>query len=364
MAGFRKAKSEQAALKMGFYGAAGSGKTMTALLVAEGLSKLTRKRTAFVDTERGTDFYCQAVPSRGVHPEAFDFDAIYTRSMTDIIRDVKALDQTQYATVVIDSITHVWEAAIAAYAGNTTKIGSIPFHAWAKIKKPYKELIAFLLSSQLHVIFCGRQGNIWEEDEASGELKNVGTKMKAEGETPYEPHILIHMECMRKKDGTSRISAFAEKDRTGVLAGKMFYEPTFNSLISPIIPLLGGVQAHMQTGDEAAAIDAENLAQDDNAKETRSTETLKRFKARIDLCEDKDALKALSKEITPALKATMVTSDVGSLRASYLEREKELAGKVASPRPVNRAEGELTDAEQEAAMAAAGVGAREPGEEG
>ena len=39
MAGFRKAKAEQAALKIGFYGAQGSGKTFTALLIAEGLAQ-------------------------------------------------------------------------------------------------------------------------------------------------------------------------------------------------------------------------------------------------------------------------------------------------------------------------------------
>ena len=39
MAGFRKAKAEQAALKIGLYGPPGSGKTFTSLLIAEGLAK-------------------------------------------------------------------------------------------------------------------------------------------------------------------------------------------------------------------------------------------------------------------------------------------------------------------------------------
>ena len=84
MAGFRKAKAEQAALKIGLYGPPGSGKSFTSLLLAEGLVKNTGKRIAFVDTERGTDFYCQAVAQRAIHPEAFDFDAIYTRSITEV----------------------------------------------------------------------------------------------------------------------------------------------------------------------------------------------------------------------------------------------------------------------------------------
>jgi len=46
---FRRAKGgEQAALKMGLYGLAGSGKTFTALLIAEGLAKLNGERIFIV----------------------------------------------------------------------------------------------------------------------------------------------------------------------------------------------------------------------------------------------------------------------------------------------------------------------------
>ncbi len=57
MAGFRKQKPMQAAIKMAVYGSAGKGKTFTTLLMAEGIAKATGKRIAYVDTESGTDFY-------------------------------------------------------------------------------------------------------------------------------------------------------------------------------------------------------------------------------------------------------------------------------------------------------------------
>ena len=285
MAGFRKAKSMQAALKIGLYGPAGSGKTFTSLLIAEGLANASGKRIAYVDTERGTDFYCQRVPDRKVHPEAFDFDALYTRSLHEVITSIKGLSDNEYGVVIIDSITHLWEAARLAYSGRETKAGTIPFHAWARIKKPYKDLVSMLLSSQMHVIFCGRQGNEFEEDE-NGELKKVGTKMKAEGETAYEPHILIHMEPMKdQKTGLSTITAFAEKDRTGILAGKTIYNPTFQSLIGPLMPLLGETQAKMRSDDETAARDSEAFAQQELEREKRSAETLKKYKARFVTCE-------------------------------------------------------------------------------
>src|SRR3990167_2105822 len=274
MAGFRKAKAEQAALKMGLYGPPGSGKTFTALLLAEGLAASSKKRIAYVDTEHGTDFYCQKVPTRAVHPEEFDFDAIYTRALTEVSSAVHQLDPQTYGVVIIDSITHLWEAARAAYDGRQTKIGTIPMQAWGKIKKPYKDLMSYLLSSPMHVIICGRQGVEYETDEETDELKAIGVKMKAEGETPYEPHILIRMEAIKPKrtNEVAQIVAYAEKDRTGVLAGRSFVNPTFESLCVPLLGLLGDKQAKMPTDDEAAAVDSEQLAKQEKEREGQSAE--------------------------------------------------------------------------------------------
>lgn len=332
MAGFRKAKAEQAALKLGIYGPPGSGKTFTALLVAEGLGRVTGKRVAYIDTERGTDFYCKEVKSRAVHPEAFDFDALYTRSITEILASVRQLSAEEHGVVVIDSITHVWEACIAAFSGNKTSVGSIPMHAWGRIKKPYKDLMATLLSMPQHVVICGRQGVEYATDDETDEVKAVGLKMKAEGETPYEPHILLRMEAVRprKTNEVATIYAYAEKDRTGILAGRSFPNPTFDSLCKPLLPLLGGVQAKIATTDETAAADAEGIADDERKRTETSLALLKEWQARIQLAPDAAALKALGKEITPALKSQMLAIDVASLREAYQEREKELARAVSA----------------------------------
>lgn len=321
MAGFRKAKAEQAALKIGIYGLAGSGKTFTTLLCAEGLAKLTGKRIAYVDTERGTDFYCQPVKERQVHPEAFDFDALYTRSITELIAALKSLKPETHCAIVIDSITHIWEAARLAYSGKETKIGTIPFHAWAKIKKPYKEIMSLLLSSPIHVFIVGRQGNEFEEDDETGETKKVGVKMKAEGETPYEPHILIRMESEKQKNGIAVISAFAEKDRTGILAGRTIINPSFDSLIKPLLGLLGTKQAVVEDPEETAAKDAESLTDADDRKVKDGDFILRKFTARIILCETAEALATLGKEITPEIKKQMTTHQVAELRTKYQEAE-------------------------------------------
>jgi hypothetical protein len=322
VSGFRKAKAEQAALKIGIYGPPGSGKTFTSLLMAEGLAQAAGRRVAYVDTEHGTDFYCKAVPSRAVHPEAFDFDAMYTRSITDVISSVTALKPDEHSVIVLDSITHLWEAAMAAYRGPRTREGGIPINAWGRIKKPYKDLMSFLLSSPMHVIICGRQGLVYEKNEESGESAVVGVKMKAEGETPYEPHILIRMETVRaaKTNEVSTVVAYAEKDRTGVLSGRSFVNPSFDTLCKPLMGLLGGTQARIVTEDEAALVDADALEQAERSKAVESANHLREMSARIDLAVTLADLKGLGKQITPKLKSQMFPADVATLRANHAPR--------------------------------------------
>jgi len=331
VSGFRKAKAEQAALKMGVYGPPGSGKTFTSLLIAEGIAKLTGKRVALVDTEHGSDFYCQSVPMRAVHPDAFDFDALYTRSITDTLTAVKGLSTEEYGVVVIDSVTHLWQACLEAYGGRQTSAGTIPMHAWGKIKKPYKELLTFLLSSPMHLILCGRQGTEYATDEETDELKAVGVKMKAEGETPYEPHILLRMEALKpgRTNELAKIVAYAEKDRTGVLAGRSFVNPTFDTLCKPLLGLLGATQAQIESLEQTGVKDAEALAQEEQARLTHSAGLLREWSGHISLAKVAKDLKDIGKLITPELKAQMTPQDVQSLREAYQAREKELPSKAA-----------------------------------
>jgi hypothetical protein len=330
MAGFKKAKAQQAAVKIGLYGPPGSGKTFTSLLLAEGLGKITGKRVAMIDTEHGSDFYCKEVKTRKVHPDAFDFDAIYTRSITEVENEVKNIS-ADYGVIVIDSITHLWEAAIASYSGKNTSAGTIPMYAWGKIKKPYKSIMASLLSSSAHVIICGRQGIEYSTNEETDELQAIGYKMKAEGETAYEPHILLRMESIKPKktNEIAQIVAYAEKDRTGVLAGRSFVNPTFETICGPILPLLGDEQAQVKTTDETATQDAERIGEQDRERETAGQAAYNQFVSRITLVKDLKELRLIGIELTPKEKSKMGPDRVDSLRTKYQEREKELSAQAA-----------------------------------
>jgi hypothetical protein len=322
---FQKPQAQKAALKMAMYGPAGSGKTFTALLVAEGLAHQTGKRIAYVDTEYGTAFYGQAVAERGVHPEAFDFDVLYTKSITQALDAVRGLDQATHGVLVIDSISHLWDAAIAAYTGKKTKVGGVPLHAWANIKRPYKEMMHLLLASPMHVLICGRQGNDFAEDGDTGEMKNLGFKMRAEGETAYEPDVLLRLEAHKPgKKGTLVPTAVVEKDRTGVLAGKTIAWPGFDNLAKPLLGLLGTTQAAPPTDDEVSVQDAEALARQEREHAQRSAELAGKYTARMAEADTVADLNRVAGELTPAVKTRLVSDDLARIRMVYADRVGKL----------------------------------------
>lgn len=335
---FRKARSEQSFLKMGIYGPTGSGKTFTALLIAEGLAAACGKRVAYVDTESGTDFYAEAI-DRPTHPEPFDFDRVVTKSLSQTNLEVSGLDPAEYGVVVIDSISHLWEAAIEAYSGPRTSAGTIPMHAWGRIKRPYKALVSSLLNGDFHAIICGRQKNVFGEDDDSGETRLVGVAMRAEGETPYEPHVLIRMvrELGRGKK-LAPVVAFCEKDRSGLLAGKTFVLPanqedgyTYSKLAAPLLAIMtgSGKQPRIESVDEAAAKDSEAAAEEEVVKKRRSTDLVRRFKASLELADSAEAVERISKGMTPAVKRQMLPADVSECRKAYRIHADRLKGVTA-----------------------------------
>jgi len=318
---FQKAKPMQAFFKSSCYGPAGSGKTYTTLLQATGLAEACGKRIAYVDSERGTDFYT----------EKFDFDAIYTQSLADVTEAVESLDPSVHGVIVIDSISHLWDAAMNAYEGKRTKNESangIPMHAWGGIKKPYKNLIRWLMDCPFHVFILGRQKNVFEDDE-KGQMKKVGVCMRAEGETPYECHICCRMEARQSASDSSKSTYFAiyEKDRTGLLAGRTFANPSFKT-IECVLPLLNGTeQARSENPEDVVAKDSALLDKEEEAKEKKSTEILKACQDLVDKANDMKELGDVIEQCKTK-KRYMVKKDESVLRV-YLNDKTDGLTKLA-----------------------------------
>jgi hypothetical protein len=331
MSGFEKPVSLKSALKLALYGPAGSGKTFTALLLAEGLTKAPGKRVAVLDTEQGTAFYAQAVPRRTAHPAAFDFDVLHSRSITDARAAVQRLDPAVHGVIIVDSISHLWDACRNAYAGTLTRNGGIPLHAWTAIKKPYRELMNLLLSLPVHVVLCGRQGIDYGEDEGTGELKQVGFRLRAEGETAYEPDVLVRLESHKaSRKHAAVILAHVEKDRTGVLAGSTFEWPTFDTLAKPLLGLLGSKQAPVPSDDEVARRDADALVRLEEEQAERSAEVATEYAARIAEADTLEGLRRVGSHLTTEVKARLLARDLDRIRRLYGQRLAGLKAPVAN----------------------------------
>ncbi len=327
---FKKAEPEQGFLKASMYGPPGSGKSFSALLFAEGLAKRDKKRIAYVDTERGTDFYAKKAP-RLVHPEAFDFDALYTTSLSDVLENVKSLDPEVHGVVVIDSISHLWDAAMAAYEGKKTSLDGIPMHAWGQIKKPYKELIRYLMDAPFHVFILGRQKNIFEND-GDDKIKKVGVGMRAEGETSYEPHICARMESRQDEKDSTHSSNFImfEKDRTGCLAGRTYCNPDFK-IFDPVMPLLNGKQAVSEDPDEVIARDSELLEKEKEkkkVKEDKSRELFADFNSKFVMASNLEEITAIATELKKQ-KRYIQEDHLNSLRLTFEQNKNRIVNEQA-----------------------------------
>jgi hypothetical protein len=215
--------------------------------------------------------------------------------------------------------------------GKLIRHGGIPLHAWAALKKPYKDLMDLLLASPAHTLICGRQQVDYGADEASGELKAVGFRMRAEGETGYEPDVLLRLEAHKAGPRVPAVPlAHVEKDRTGILAGKTIEWPTFDTVAKPLLGLLGATQAAPPTDEEVGLQDAEALAREEQERARRSAETATEYMDRFGAAETGANLERAGRDLTPAVKARFTPGDLRRVRQAYAVRRAQLAPAVAN----------------------------------
>jgi len=230
----KPAMNEQAFLKAGFLGFAGSGKTTTASLLASAIAKRVEggKPVAFIDTETGSDFLIPKFQAEGV-----ELLVVKTAAFRDLLEAGKEAESS-CSVLIVDSITHIWnelnEAQLAAVNAGLKKRGKAPlkkleFQHMAEVKRTWGQWTTFFLNSRLHIIVCGRAGFEWEwevnEDTGKKELTKVGTKMKVESEFGFEPSLLVEMERVPKgaDAGAGWLHrAHILKDRTDTINGKAF----------------------------------------------------------------------------------------------------------------------------------------------
>lgn len=243
----KKAENKMAFAKVGIYGDAGSGKTVTASKLAIGLHKQIKstKPIAFFDTEPAASFVKPLFDQAGIELLVAD----ESRALVDLMAFMNEAEEVA-DIAIIDSITHVWRDAQESYIKKIndirrekaaqknwkfTPINQIEFQDWRHIKGEWAKFTDRYLSSKLHCFVLGRAGTIYEYQENDRthkkELISTGTKMSVEKELGYEPSLLIEMSKIVGKDVGLINRAFIEKDRNvaNPLTGMMFDYPNFQN---------------------------------------------------------------------------------------------------------------------------------------
>lgn len=228
----KKAMNEQAYLKAGIFGDPGTGKTTTASYLALAIAQKlgSKKPVAFFETEAGSDFMIERFNTEGV-----ELLRVKSHSVADLIEAVKEAESA-CSCMIVDSITHVWDEVMNAKLKQLNRarkeqgkgpIYKLEFQHHADIKRVWKEWLDLYLNAKLHMLVCGRAGDIWqwEKDEETGkkELQSIGTRMKAEKNFGYEPSLLIEMSRIEKGAGKGwKHRATVLKDRTDTINGLQF----------------------------------------------------------------------------------------------------------------------------------------------
>lgn len=239
MALLKPAQNRMAYAKVGIYGTAGSGKTRTAAEIAIGLHKAigSKKPVVGFDTEPAFSFILPMFQKAGIELMVSD----ESRALQDLMA---FMDEAEAVSdiVIIDSITHVWRDAQESFLRKINDgrarygkkpMAALEFQHWRPIKAAWAEFTDRFLSSKMHVIVCGRAGNVYEyqeKDDGSGkkELITSGTRMATEKELGYEPSLLIEMIADRQ-DGRIVNVACVQKDRADRLNGQELSMPIFAS---------------------------------------------------------------------------------------------------------------------------------------
>lgn len=206
MAGFTKAVREQVWIKTLLSGASGSGKSMSALLMAKGIAEKCGSRIAYIGTEGSRDKY---------YASSFDYDLLQLEDPFTIDKYKAAIDEAVkcgYKVIIIDSLTHEW-----LWLNDThDKMPGNSFQNWGKLKPKHREFMDKILNCPAHIIATSRSKDEWvlETDSKGKQIpKKVGLGSQQDKNITYEYTVSLVIE-------QDTHVAHADKDNTGIFDGR------------------------------------------------------------------------------------------------------------------------------------------------
>lgn len=244
--------------KVGIYGAAGAGKTYTATLIAIGIYKKYKldKPIVFFDTETG---YSWVKPK--FEKEGISSGCKMSRTFVDLMAAVDYAEKN-CSVLIVDSITHVWQDLCKSFldkhneyrvAKGKAPLAQLDIQQWGIVKEEWKKFTLRFLTSNLHMIICGRAGDQYvNERNENGKIEfvKVGSKMVTEKELAYEPSLLIEMlRDVDRESGAYRNACIVEKDRSDSYQGARMLYPKFSSFSKHFDFIAGAGNSTTFSGD-------------------------------------------------------------------------------------------------------------------
>lgn len=243
---FKPIQNSSPFLKVGFEGFAGGGKSHTMALLANGWAKTIKSDKPIIIqmTENSSRFLKPMFEREGL--VAIEKES---RSLADTKEIFKRAKEGVADIVLIDSITHIWNDFVEAYKRDTHRT-RLEFQDWGIIKpRWFQEFALPFIDARFSIMFTGRAGYEYEDEKderGKRQIYKSGIKMKAEGETPHEPDILVLMESHEDillDEKKIWQTATIIKDRSTMIHGKVFNNPTFKDFEPAIEALLSNVEA-------------------------------------------------------------------------------------------------------------------------
>lgn len=205
---FKKATKKDARLRLALTGISGTGKTMTALQIAQTLGG----KVAVIDTERG---------SASKYADMFEFDVLELEkfSPTHYIDAVQAAEDAGYDTLVIDSLSHEWSGAggILEIHDTTAKQTKDSFRAWGSVTPQHNRVLDKILASRCHIIATMRaksEYSVTKDEKGKTSIQKVGLAPVQKDNVEYEFDVVGSLD-------TNNVLTI-EKTRCIDLAGKHF----------------------------------------------------------------------------------------------------------------------------------------------
>lgn len=211
-----RAVVEQSAAKVAAFGPGGSGKSLTMTLLAIALSKLFHGGAPIVlqDTEGASDWLVDIYAAEGV--ELF---RVKSKAFTDMRTALREAEAMKACAFICDSYSHPW-AELQTSLKKKLKVTRLEFNHMQELQDLWSEWVAQFLNSPLHCLFAGRLAFDWENerDLDTGKMgfHKSGTKMRAEKDAGYEPHLLLEMEAVRVIDEVREAKRGGKRVRTQV----------------------------------------------------------------------------------------------------------------------------------------------------